>query len=121
MSLFNYLKNLFVKDHFDDNTSKKLFDHYFFDLKYYLHQDASLGNFALLLNISTDKVSQISATYYHYSFQVLINEHRCKQLMFELERPMNAGLSMESIAKLSGFESSEQYTEYLKGSRTTIN
>jgi hypothetical protein len=114
MSLFNYLKNLFVKDHFDDNTSKNLFDHYFFDLKYYLHKDASVGNFALLLNISIDKVSQISTTYYHFSFQELVNEHRCKQLMFELERPMNAGLSIESIIKLSGFEGNNQYVAYIK-------
>ena len=114
MSLFNYLKNLFVKDHFVDNTSKNLFDHYFFDLKYYLHKDASVGNFALLLNISIDKVSQISTTYYHYSFQELVNEHRCKQLMFELERPMNAGLSIESIIKLSGFEGNNQYVAYIK-------
>ena len=120
MSLFNFFKNLFVKDHFDDNTSKKLFDHYFFDLKYYLHQDASVGNFAHLLNITTDRVSQISTTYYHYSFQVLVNEYRCEHLMLELEHPMNAGLSMESIVKLSGFESIEKYSEYLKGNMNQI-
>ena len=121
MSLFNFLKDLFVKDHFNDTTSKNLFDHYFFDLKYYLHQDASVENFSFLLNISSDRVTQIATAYYRCSFQVLINEYRCKQLLLELERPMNAGLSMESIAKLSGFESSKQYTDYLKGTRTPIN
>ena len=121
MSIFNHFKHLIEAYLFKDASTKNVFDHYFFDLKYYLHQDASVENFAFLLNINSDKVSDIATTYYKCSFHVLINEYRCKQLMIELENSISAGLSMESIVKLSGFESSKQYTDYLKGKRTTIN
>jgi hypothetical protein len=115
MSVFIFFKNLFVKYLFKDISSKKVFDHYFFDLKYYLHQDASIENFAFLLNMTSNKVVRITSTYYHCSFQVLLNEHRCNQVLLELNNPVNAGLSMDSMIKLSGFESSEQYSGYLIG------
>jgi hypothetical protein len=114
MSLFHFFKGLYVKYLFKETSNKNVFDHYFFDLKYYLHQDASIENFAFLLNITSNKVARITSTYYHCSFQVLLNEHRCNQVLLELNNPVNAGLSMDSIIKLSGFESSEQYSNYLK-------
>jgi len=120
MSLFNFFKSLYVKYLFKDTSNKNIFDHYFFDLKYYLHQDASIENFAFLLNITSNKVARITSTYYHCSFQVLLNEHRCNQVLLELNNPVNAGLSMESIVKLSGFKSSEQYSDYLKGNMNKI-
>jgi AraC-like DNA-binding protein len=120
MTLINFFKGLFEKYLFKDTSSKNVFDHYFFDLKYYLHQDASIENFAFLLNITSNKVAQIAATYYNCSFQVLLNEHRCNHVVLELNNPVNAGLSMESIVKLSGFESSEQYSDYLKGNMNQI-
>jgi len=114
MSLFIFFKDLFVKYLFKDISSKKVFDHYFFDLKYYLHHDASIENFAFLLNLTSNKVAQIATNYYNCSFQVLLNEYRCKQVILELNNPVNAALSMGSILKLSGFKSSEQYSNYLK-------
>jgi len=120
MSLFHFFKGLYVKYLFKETSNKNVFDHYFFDLKYYLHQDASIENFAFLLNITSNKVARITSTYYNCSFQVLLNEHRCNHVVLELNNPVNSGLSMESIVKLSGFKSSEQYSDYLKGNMNKI-
>jgi hypothetical protein len=45
MSLFSFFKNFFSKRHSSNTAdSKSVFDHYFFDSKYYLHPNASIEN-----------------------------------------------------------------------------
>jgi AraC-like DNA-binding protein len=112
MSLIHFFNDFFLKFREDDSTIKNVFDHYFFDLKYFLHKDASIEEFSNLLNISTDNIKKISYTYYNSSFQMLINENRYKHFINELESPVNANLSIDSIIKLCGYENSEKFVDY---------
>jgi AraC-like DNA-binding protein len=89
-----------------------VFDHYFFDLKYYLQKNASIEDFSSLLNISRDNIIKISNTFYNSSFQMLINENRYRHFINELESPINANLSIDSIIKLCGYENSDVFVDY---------
>ena len=113
MRLFNFLKSFFIKYRLTDPANKIVFDHYFFDLKYYLHQDTSCQEFSLLLNISIEKLDQISICYYGSLFQSLLNECRYRHLIEELESPINSNLSIESIIKLSGFKGNDNFVDFL--------
>lgn len=119
MSLFLFFKNLFFRNHLKGPTNKNVFDHYFFDLKYYLHKDASIKDLSNLLSISVQKLDQISIEYYACSCESLINEYRYKHLISELESPLNSTLTIESIIKLSGFENNIQFSDFLKSKEST--
>jgi len=56
MSLYSFFKDFFSKRKSNNNDSKSVFEHYFFDLKYYLHKDASIEDFSSLLAISPEKL-----------------------------------------------------------------
>ena len=114
MSLFIFFKYFFLKHRLNNPASKIVFDHYFFDLKYYLHPAASNEGFSNLLNISNEQLEQISNDHYGSPFQILLNEYRYQHFMRELESPINSNLSIESIMKLSGFESNDKFVEFLK-------
>jgi hypothetical protein len=114
MFLFNLLKELFLKLRHNDATSKSVFDHYFFDSKYYLLPTASTEDFAPILNIDTHSLDKISVAYYGFTFSILINEYRYKHFMQELEHPYNENLTIESMIKLSGFENNESFVKYVK-------
>jgi hypothetical protein len=114
MSLLNFFKDFISKDHFNDLNIKTVFDHYFFDLKYYLHQDCSHEEFSILLNITPEKLDQIAHQNYGSSFQSLLNERRYRHLMYEIESPINSNLSIESIIKLSGFTLNDNFVDLLK-------
>ena len=109
MSLFIFFKNLISRNRLNDPTSKSVFDHCFFDLKYYLHKDASIKDLSNLLNISVQKLDQISLENYACTCELLINEYRYKHLISELESPLNSSLTIESIIKLSGFENNIKF------------
>lgn len=112
MTLINFFKSLIFKHRLNDDTSKMVFDHYFFDLKYYLKKNACIEDFSSLLNISTDNIKKISYSFYNSSFQMLINENRYRHFINELESPINANLSIDSIIKLCGYENCEKFVEY---------
>jgi hypothetical protein len=114
MSLLVFFKSVISKFRKSDANDKIVFDHYFFDLKYYLHQETSSEEFSLLLNISIEKLDQISVCYYGTSFQSLLNECRYRHLMEELESPINSKLSIESVIKLCGFTGNENFADFLK-------
>jgi len=114
MSLFNLFKHLFTKHRLDEATSESVFDHYFFDLKYYLHKDASIQDFALLLNVSSEKLNKIAEVNYNLSFPTLINEYRYRHFMGELENPVNADLSIDSIIKFCGYTANDKFDEFVK-------
>jgi len=113
MSLIHFFKDYFLKFRENDATSKNVFDHYFFDLKYYLHKDASIEDFSILLNVCPEQLDQISRTFYNSSFEILINEHRYIHFMNELESPVNSNLSFDSIIKLCGYENNNKFVEYV--------
>lgn len=119
MSLFNYINEFILKYRLKDATSKNVFDHYFFDLKYYLHQETSCEEFSSLLNISIKKLDHIAIHYYGSSFQSLLNECRYRHLMEELESPINSKISIESIIKLSGFENNIKFSDFVKSKEST--
>ena len=114
MSLLKYFKDCFLRFRLDDPTSKIVFDHYFFDLKYYLHQNTSNEEFSNLLNISSENLDKISLEYYGSSFHTLLNECRYRHFMEEIESSINSNLSIASIIKLSGFENNEKFVDFLK-------
>ena len=114
MSIFYFLKDFISKFRAIDASTKDIFDHYFFDLKYYLHKDASVEHFAHLLNSNPEKINQISFDNYACSCDLLISEYRYKQFLEELESPLNSSLTLESLLKISGFENNEQFVDYVE-------
>lgn len=72
MSLLSFFNGFIEKYRFNNDTLHKLLDHYFFDLKYYLNQAASIEGFSHLLNISTEQLDQISKAHYSKSFDLFI-------------------------------------------------
>ena len=121
MSLIIYLKVIISKFRSSDAHDKNVFDHYFFDLKYYLNKDASVEHFADLLNSKPEKLDRIANAYYSNAFHLLINEYRYKHFLSEFESPFSANLSIDSIIKLSGFESNENFVAYVKEKQEKIN
>lgn len=109
--------NLIRKQPDDSAPIKNVFDHYFFDLKYYLQKDASIEYFSQLLKVRVEKVDEISKFYYMQPFQVLINENRYMNFIKEVDNPINANLSVESIIHLCGFDSRENFVEFVKEKR----
>ena len=119
MSLFYFLKDFISKYRLNDPTSKSVFDHHFFDLKYYLHKDASIKDLSNLLNISIQTLDQITTENYAFSCELLINKYRYKHLIAELESPLNSSLTIESIIKLSGFENNIKFSDFVKSKEST--
>jgi hypothetical protein len=113
MSLLNLFKDFIFKCRHNDSTFKYVFRRYFFDLKYYLHKDASTEDFSTLLNICPEQLDQFSQTFYNSSFETLLNEHRYIYFLNELESPVNSNLSIESIIKLCGYENNDKFVEYV--------
>ncbi len=93
---------------------QNIFEHYFFEQKYYLHTSASLQNFAKLLNTNADKLNHISNKYNSSSFEELIQQSRYEHLMKEFQNPFNASLPIDSVIKLSGFDNNESFVNYAK-------
>lgn len=120
MSLYTYLSRLFTKQTRISPDNKNVFDHHFFDRKYYVHQTSSTENFAGLLNISTHEVDNISICYHGINFMTLVNEYRCLHFIDELENPINSKLPIESIIKLCGFENSESFYHSIKSKNLSI-
>jgi len=114
MSLFTFLRGLVQHHSFKTPTPSKLFEYYFFDHKYYLHQDSTTENFANLLKISVEEVDHISTSYHGVNFTALIDLHRYQFLIKELENPINANLSIESVIKLCGFENIQSFYHSIK-------
>jgi len=120
MSIFNFFKVIIPQSHTKVANYKKVFDHYFFDLKYYLHKDACIENFSFLLNICTDDIIKITNSFYNLSFQELINENRYRHFLNELESPINSNLSIDSIVKLCGYDNCDKFIDYANAKRKHI-
>ena len=112
MSLIHFFKDLFLKYRLNDPTSKTVFDHYFFDHNYFLQKNASIEDFAPILNLDTQSLDKIAIAYYGYSFTILINEYRYNHFVKELLHPINENLTIESLIKLSGFDNNESFVKY---------
>jgi AraC-like DNA-binding protein len=114
MFVLNFFKDFFLKFRQKEPTSKNVFDHYFFDSKYYLLPNASIEDFASLLNISPDQLDCISKVYYNCLFKTLLNEYRYLYFLDELKNPINSNLTMDSIIKLSGYDDKDIFLEVVK-------
>ena len=112
MSLFNFFKDFFTKHRNSNSDFKIVFDHYFFDSKYYLQPNASIEDLSSLLNISPDQLDYISKVNYNCLFEILLNEHRYIYFLEELSNPINSDLTMDSIIKLCGFQDNEKFVQY---------
>jgi hypothetical protein len=120
MSLFQFFKDLFLKYRQNEPAGKNVFDHYFFDSKYYLQPTASVEDFSKLLNISPHQLDNISRVNYDCFFESLLNEHRYNHLLNELESPYNSNLTFESILKLSGFENNSKFIAFVKSKNNSV-
>jgi hypothetical protein len=120
MSLYHFFKDFFLKYRQNEPTDKTVFDHYFFDSKYYLHPTASIEDFSKLLNISPHHLDNISKVNYDCLFESLLNEHRYNHLLNELESPINSNLTFESILKLSGFENNGKFIAFVKSKNNSV-
>jgi hypothetical protein len=114
MYLFNFFKNIIIERRLKNANIKTLFDYYFFDLKYYLHRDASINEFSSLLGLSIEEIEAFTKTNYNSIFQAIIDNHRYKFFIKELWSPINSNLPIESIIKISGFESNSSFAQFLK-------
>ena len=114
MSLSNFFDGIAVRFGKKNNHLKNVFDHYFFDLKYYLHKDASIQDFSLLLHVSSEKLNKIAEDSYNLTFPILINEYRYRHCMEELNNPVNENLSIDSIIKLCGYTANDKFVEFVK-------
>ena len=92
----------------------------FFDLKYYLRKNANIQDFSLLLNIHIDDIAKITNSFYNLSFEALTNENRYRHFMNELESPINANLSIDSIIKLCGYDNSDNFIDYANAKRKLL-
>ena len=119
MSLINFFEGVAGRFRKNNAHLKNVFDHYFFDLKYYLHKDASIQDFSLLLNVSSEKLNKIAEDNYDLTFPILINEYRYRHCMVELENPVNANLSIESIIKLCGYTANDKFVEFVVNTSKT--
>jgi len=88
----------------DSTLLKNVFDHYFFDLKYYLHEDASIEYFSHLLKVRVEKVGEFSKFYYTLSIHLLVTEQKQKNFIEGNDNSIKASLSVESIFQLNGFD-----------------
>lgn len=120
MSLSSFFSKFFKAHQINYTSGKNVFDHYFFDLKYYLHKDASIEDFSSLLKISPQVLDQISISYYGSSFQAILNMHRYQHFLKEIESPINSNLPIESIIQLSGFSSNEKFVKYFEAQNELI-
>jgi hypothetical protein len=98
-----------------------VFDHYFFGSKYYLNPTASTEDFSVLLNISSEQLDKISKVYYNCLFETLLNEHRYRYFLDELNNPINSNLTMDSIIRLSGYDDKDEFLEIVKNHKNNIN
>jgi hypothetical protein len=121
MLLLIFFKDIISKFRSSEAQDKNVFDHYFFDLKYFLQKDASINYFSNLLNVRPEKVDEISTAYYTLPFQILVNEYRYMHFIEEIENPINANLSIESIIHLCGFDSNDNFVDYVKEKKGLIN
>jgi AraC-like DNA-binding protein len=120
MSVFDFFKDVILKYRQNEPSCKTVFEHYFFDLKYYLHPTASIQDFSKLLNISPNQLNHISKVNYDCLFETLLNEHRYKHFLNELESPINSNLTIESIFKLSGFEDNDKFIDFVKSKNNSV-
>lgn len=92
---------------------KSRFDHYFFDLKYFLRPSASDVDFSILVKLTVDQINKISLMYYSFNFNDLIVRNQYEHILKELENPVNADLPIESVMKSTGFDSNIKFVDFI--------
>jgi hypothetical protein len=118
MSLLTYFKDFILKFRSNDGHEKKVLDHYFFDLKYYLKKYAGIKYLSNILNISTQKLDQITIENCDCSYELLITEYKYRQFLEELESLINSNLTVEPILKFSGFKDNVKFVDFVKSKQS---
>jgi len=118
MSLLNYFNDIISKFRSSDAHDKKVLDHYFFDLKYYLKKYVDIEYLYNILNISTKKLDQISIENCACSCELLTTEYKYKQFLEELESLINSNLTVEPILKFSGFKDNVKFVDFVKSKQS---
>jgi hypothetical protein len=112
MSLISNIKKYFIQYVLKKETKNKyLFDHHFFVNQYYLHQTASLEDMSKILNINASSLNQIALANYAMDFETLCKKYKFLHFWEEFTNPLNAHLPIESIIKMAGFLSNNDFSE----------
>ena len=112
MSLLNNIKKFFILNILKKETRLKyLFDHHFFVNQYYLQPAASLENMSKILNISTSHLNQIALSNYAMDFESLCKKYKFLHFWDEFTNPLNSHLPIESIIKIAGYLSNNDFSE----------
>jgi AraC-like DNA-binding protein len=84
------------------------------NLKFYLKPDVNLQMFAQEINSNTKYVSKYINHKYGVSFSAFVNELRIKDALEFLKNPNNAHYTVESVAKMAGFNSKSAFNAVFK-------
>lgn len=88
---------------------KALFDHHFFECKYFLHKSASEEHMVNILNINKQQLNEITLNHYYMNFNDLCEKYKFEHFWSEVANPLNADLPVHSIIESSGFASNEDF------------
>lgn len=120
MQLFGKILYFFKKLYPNTDNTINVFNHYFFDLKYYLKPLVSDHDFAQLMNITVEKLNSISIHCHSLSFEMLLNETRYKHILEELQNPINADLPIKSIVYTCGFEDNINFLSFMNKKNSNV-
>jgi len=79
------------------------FELHFYMNNYFLNQNASLNDFALLLNHSNSEVSQFLKEQTNDSFIDLVNKNRISYFKEQLKQKQHESFTIEALSEMSGF------------------
>jgi YesN/AraC family two-component response regulator len=86
-----------------ENLDDNLFIKHFFYHKYYLKMDASLEDFAEIINLKPEAIRKLIAANYKLSFIELLNKNRVVAFKELVESNKLKNYTIEGIAKECGF------------------
>ena len=110
MKIFSSWRMLFLSLLFKKKQREKaLFDHHFFECKYYLHKSASEEHMVNILNISIHQLNEITLNHYKMNFNELCEKYKFEHFWSEVTNPLNGDLPVHSIIESSGFASNADF------------
>jgi AraC-like DNA-binding protein len=87
------------------NVSDQLFNTVFFAEKYYLNNEANVGQFCDKLNINPEILKDYTNTNYHMTFIDLINKNRVEYFVDLIKSGKYNNYTIEALSQLAGFGS----------------
>ena len=115
MKAMNSIVLYFIRNWMKKETSNRfLFNHHFFNNRYYLQKSASDEYMAFILNITVSELNIIVKQSYDHDFKTLCDLYRFKHFWEEFTNPLNANLPVQSIISSCGFNSVDDFKDSMK-------